>query len=68
MPDREGVTSLIKVADTERAGVPVVLHGRGDDEAVAVALRTCSAAGASLLPPFAAPGAITGRGATAREG
>jgi threonine dehydratase len=64
MPER---TPLIKVANTERLGGRVVLHGRSYDEAMEEALRIQADEGSTLIHPFDDPAVVAGQGTIGLE-
>ncbi|HEU0076628.1 MAG TPA: threonine ammonia-lyase, partial [Longimicrobiaceae bacterium] len=64
MPER---TPLVKVANTERYGARVVLHGSVYDEAMQEALRIMEAEGQTLIHPFDDPLVIAGQGTVGLE-
>lgn len=64
MPER---TPLIKVANTERHGARVVLHGHSYDEAQVEMLRLVEAEGKTLIHPFDDATVIAGQGTIALE-
>lgn len=64
MPER---TPLVKVANTERYGARVVLHGSVYDEAMAEARRIMDAEGQTLIHPFDDPLVIAGQGSIGLE-
>jgi threonine dehydratase len=64
MPER---TPLIKVANTERYGAEVVLHGRNYDEAMERALQIQRAEGCCLVHPFDQDEVIAGQGTIGLE-
>jgi threonine dehydratase len=64
MPER---TPLIKVTNTERFGVEVILHGTTYDEAVSEALRIQGEGGQTLIHAFDDPWVIAGQGTIGLE-
>src|SRR5690606_4006323 len=64
MPER---TPLIKVANTERYGARVILHGHSYDEAQEEMLRLVETQGQTLIHPFDDAGVIAGQGTIALE-
>lgn len=64
MPER---TPLIKVANTEKLGGRVILHGSGYDDAMEEALRICEEEGLTLIHPFDDPAVIAGQGTIGLE-
>ena len=64
MPER---TPLVKVANTERYGARVVLHGSVYDEAMAEARRMMATEGQTLIHPFDDPLVIAGQGTVGLE-
>jgi threonine dehydratase len=60
-------TPTVKVAQTERHGARVILHGELLDEAFAEAQRLCEAEGLTFLHPFDEPDVIAGQGTVALE-
>lgn len=64
MPER---TPLIKVANTERFGARIVLHGQNYDEAMDEALRLRDLSGATMVHPFDDPLVIAGQGTIGLE-
>src|SRR5438309_2520007 len=60
-------TPTVKVAQTERHGARVILHGELLDEAFAEAQRLREAAGLTFLHPFDEPDVIAGQGTVAVE-
>ena len=64
MPER---TPLVKVANTERYGARVVLHGTVYDEAMREAERIMAEEGQTLIHPFDDPLVIAGQGSIGLE-
>jgi threonine dehydratase len=64
MPER---TPLVKVANTERYGARVVLHGTVYDEAMREAERIMAQEGQTLIHPFDDPLVIAGQGSIGLE-
>ncbi len=64
MPER---TPLVKVANTERYGARVVLHGTVYDEAMREARRIMAEEGQTLIHPFDDPLVIAGQGTIGLE-
>jgi threonine dehydratase len=64
MPER---TPLVKVANTERYGARVVLHGSVYDEAMTEARRMMATEGQTLIHPFDDPLVIAGQGTVGLE-
>ena len=60
-------TPTVKVAQTERHGARVILHGELLDEAFAEAQRLREAEGLTFLHPFDEPDVIAGQGTVALE-
>jgi len=60
-------TPTVKVAQTERHGARVILHGELLDEAFAEAQRLCEAERLTFLHPFDEPDVIAGQGTVALE-
>jgi threonine dehydratase len=60
-------TPTVKVAQTERHGARVILHGELLDEAFAEAQRLCREEGLTFLHPFDEPDVIAGQGSVALE-
>ena len=60
-------TPTVKVAQTERHGARVILHGELLDEAFAEAQRLCREEDLTFLHPFDEPDVIAGQGSVALE-
>ncbi|KAF8131706.1 tryptophan synthase beta subunit-like PLP-dependent enzyme [Boletus edulis] len=60
-------TPSIKVANVQRLGAKVVLHGSDFDEAKAECARLAAARGLTFVPPYDDPLVIAGQGTTAME-
>ena len=60
-------TPSIKVANVQRLGAKVVLHGSDFDEAKAECARLAAAHGLTFVPPYDDPLVIAGQGTTAME-
>jgi threonine dehydratase len=60
-------TPTVKVAQTERHGARVILHGETLDEAFAEAERVMAAEGLTFVHPFDEPDIIAGQGTVALE-
>lgn len=60
-------TPSIKVANVQRLGAKVVLHGSDFDEAKAECARLAAVHGLTFVPPYDDPLVIAGQGTTAME-